>query len=222
MPSVRYLKKRLKTDSWNDILLRMEYSEEDLYISKYTDEELIKMLQDYYNETGQNPTISAITERGISHKTFCAHFGSFNNALIKAGLKINMEPSTVIHSDEELLEMYKDLCKKLGRGATSKEIDEYLPYSSDVFAVRFGGVQKLKELAGYPDTHIRSKKYTKKEIKNKLIEQYRLKGGRLANREISELSRKYDDFPSLSSILRYFKTTKMKKVWEEVEKDLKF
>lgn len=220
MPTSDFFKKRLKVNSWNDILLMLGYPREQINIHEYSDEELIKALQDYYKSTGLNPTIPAMTELGYNHKTFSAHFGSFNNALIAAGLEINQEQTIVVHTDDELLEMYKNLCNRLGHGATSSEIDYYLPYKSDVFAVRFSGLQHLRKLAGFPEGKRQIRKYTKKEIKNKLIEQYKLKGRRLTNHEISQLSKENDNFPAMSTILRYFKTTKMSEVWEEVEQEM--
>lgn len=220
MPTSRFLLKRLKANSWNDILLRLGYSKDELTIKEYSDEELIKALQDYYKETGLNPSISTMEGRGYNHKTFTAHFGSFNNALLKAGLEINLEQTTVTHADNELLQMYKDLCKRLGRAATTSDIEAYLPYKPHVFAIRFGGIQNLRELAGYPSGKRQVKKYTKKEIGNKLIEQYKKYNRRLTNAEISKLSKEQEDFPALSTILRYFQTTKMSEVWNDIEKEI--
>lgn len=216
-PTVYYLKKRFNTNSWNDILLMLGYSEDDIKIYEHNKEDLIKVLQNYYNETGFNPTINAMNGLGYSHKVFSFHFGSFNNALIEAGLTTNHEPTTVIHTDEELLQMYKDLCKKLGRAATGPDIDYYLPYKSDVFAIRFGGLNNLRELAGY-EAYYTNAKYTKKEIKNILINTYKEHGRRLTNKELNQLSKEDDNFPSISSILRHFSTTKMSEVWEEIER----
>lgn len=217
MPTSTYLFKRLNVSSWNELLLKLGYSKDQLNIKEYTDDELIQALQDYYKQTGKNPTVNAMEKLGYSHKTFCAHFGSFNNALLKAGLKINQQSTVVTHTDEELLQMYKDLCIRLGRAATSNEIDEYLPYKSDVFSVRFGGLQNLKKLAGYDDDIIREKKYTKKEIERKLIEQYKKYGRRLTNKEIAQLSKQHEDFPAITTICRHFQTTKMSKVWDYIE-----
>ena len=220
MPSAKYFFNRFNTNSWNNILLMLGYNEENLSVKEYSDEELIKALQDYYNETGLNPTISAMTERGYNHKTFAAHFGSFNNALIKAGLRINHEVTEVAHTDEELLQMYDSLCKKLGRAATSSEINKYLPYKADVFAIRFGGLQSLRRLIGFDNGKAQVKKYNKEDIENKLIDQYKKYNRRLTNRELSHLSRQEESFPAISTICRYFCTTKMSEVWRYIESKL--
>lgn len=217
MPSAKYFFNRFNTNSWNDILLMLGYSKDQLYIKEYNNEELIRALQDYYKDTGLNPTVSAMEKLGYSHKTFSAHFGSFNNALIAAGLDINQEQTTVTHTDDELLQMYKELCTKLGRAATSNEINEYLPYKYDVFALRFGGLQNLRVLAGFNDGKTQVKKYTKKEIENKLIKQYKMYNRRLTNKELSQLSQQDGNFPSITTICRYFRTTKMSEVWEYIE-----
>jgi len=58
------------------------------------------------------------------------------------------------------------------------------------------------------------------EIGNKLIEQYKKYNRRLTNAEISKLSKEQEDFPALSTILRYFQTTKMSEVWNDIEKEI--
>ncbi|MEC1657238.1 hypothetical protein P9D81_20530 [Bacillus haynesii] len=52
---------------------------------KYTKEELIEILRQRANELGRSPKIQEVKQR----RTIIKHFGSFNKALIAAGLPLN-------------------------------------------------------------------------------------------------------------------------------------
>ena len=88
-------------------------------------------------------------------------------------------------------------------------------YKSDVFAIRFGGLNRLRELAGY-EPYYSSRKYTKTGIRNMLIETYHKYGRRLTISELKKLSKSDEHFPSVTTIMRYFATTKINEVWEEI------
>lgn len=213
LPSYAYIKKRLNK-SWNEILEKLNY---ELNHDIKTKEEYIEILKKAYMEIGKVPSIPDLEKLGIENSVFFYHFGSYNNALLEAGLTPNFKMTTVDNTDEELLEMYKDLCKRLGRAATSTDIESNLPYKKEVFEIRFGGMNELKRLVGYKikDTH---KKYTKEIIIDILKDTYR-NNGKLTLKEIGLMSKRNDEFPSLTTILRYFKTTKISEVWEIIEKE---
>lgn len=215
-PSYTYIQKRLGK-KWNEILNELGY---ELNLDKRTKDEWLKILWNLSVELERTPTISDLNNHGIEDNVFNYHFGTYNNALKVLGLEPNLEKPTVTHSDEELVDMYKKLSEKLGHPATMNNINDYLPYSYDVYAIRFGGINGVRKLAGY-DTVDSYRKYTKKEIKNILINTYKEHGRRLTNKELNQLSKENESFPSLSSILRYFSTTKMTEVWEEIEKELR-
>ena len=209
-PSFTYIKKRLNKD-WNEIL---EILGHETNHEPKTKEYWIEVLREISIKLGKTPSVIDLEQYGVNDGVFFYHFGSYNNAVKEAGLVPNWQPTAVKHADEELLEMYKELCKKLSRAATATDIDLNLPYKNDVFVTRFGGMNALKRLAGYnvPD---RNKKYTKEEITKILINAY-MTYGKLTNKEINILSKNNENFPSLNTILRYFKTTKMNEVWEEI------
>lgn len=211
-PSFSYIKKRTGLN-WNEMLEKIN---KKLNLENKTKEELIQQLTDVGKELGRTPSINDLLDKDINAYIYHYKFGSYNNALRLAGLEVNVNKTKVTHSNEELLEMYIELSKKLGRAATSKDIDEHLEYSSDVFTVRFESINKLRELAGY-ETINYTKKYSKKEITNKLVELYKKEDRRLTNIELNELSKNDKDFPSVSTICRYFKTTKLSEVWQEIE-----
>ncbi|WP_050069740.1 homing endonuclease associated repeat-containing protein [Anaerosalibacter massiliensis] len=213
-PSFSYVKKRTGL-KWNEML---EVLNKELNIKNMTNEELLQQLKDVANKTGKTPSKNDLFNMGINADIYYSKFGGYNNALELAGLKTNFNKNKVVHSDEELLKMYVELCKKIGKPATSRDIDDNLQYSSDVFVMRFGSINKLRELAGY-NTVDYTKKYSKGDIKIKLIAAYKEKGRRLKNHELKQLSKDDSNFPSISTVCRHFNTTKISKVWEEIEKE---
>lgn len=211
-PSFSYIKKRTGL-KWNEMLNELEI---ELNLESKSREELLQQLKDIEKELGKTPSINDLFSKGINAYIYHDKFGSYNNALKLAGLEININKTKVTHSNEELLEMYIGLSKELGRAATSKDINNHLEYSANVFAMRFGSINKLRELAGY-ETINYTRKYSKKEITDKLVELHKKEDRRLTNIELNKLSKDNKDFPSISTICRHFKTTKMSEVWSKIE-----
>lgn len=110
--------------------------------------------------------------------------------------------------------MYTDLCNNLKRAATGVEIEHKFGISVGVYLIRFGTMSNLAELAGYEPTKKSSFKYSKELIAELLIKEVKRKGIRLTVKEIKNLSSEF--FPSYTTILRYFHTTKIINVWEEI------
>ncbi|MGL6024257.1 MAG: homing endonuclease associated repeat-containing protein [Cetobacterium sp.] len=120
----------------------------------------------------------------------------------------------VTESKEELIAMYRSFSEKIGakNGATAKQLKkDGFKYSETVFLRRFGGWKEFKEIAGY-DCHLRSF-YTKEEIVKNLLEARAQIGRRLSQKEIKE----HPNLPSLDTVLKFFKTTSISKVWDELE-----
>lgn len=215
-PSEKFLRYRLNM-KWNEMLKLLDLK---VNVEQRSKEEWLNLLRAAADNLGKTPSIYELYDYGLNESVYKLNFGSYNNAVKLAGLEPNAIMLTVTETDDELLEMYIDLCKRLAKVATAKDISHYLKYSSDVFAVRFGGINNLRRLAGY-EIYSFNRKYTKSEIKNKLAEVYKRYNKRLTKRELQELSKANEEFPSISTIMRYFQTTKMNEVWEQVEKDIK-
>lgn len=212
-PSRSYLEKRLNL-TWTQILKKMGFKPN---VKRLTRKELIKQLQDLADKLGKSPTIMEARSAGLNISVYDVAFGNFNNALETAGLNKNFEKSNVTHTNDELLDMYISLCNKLGKAATAKDIDKNLEYSSAVFEIRFGGLNNLREMAGY-EKYYRIYKYSKAGITNLLVKEYKKRNRRLTRKELTHLSNINDKFPSVTTICRHFKTTKMTDVWEEIER----
>lgn len=212
MPSKEYLLNRFKTNSWNDILIILEVNKEDLYLRNYSKEDLIKILKDISNEKLRAPVALDVEEINMGTSTFISHFGCWNNALIESGFQLLIK-SNIDLSKEELIEMYTNLSNKLERAATGPEIEDQIGISVGSYLIRFGNMANLAKLAGYEIKQHKSK-YSKRIIKNLLLNEVKIKGSKLTVNEIINLSD--DNFPSYTTILRYFETTKISVVWNEI------
>lgn len=121
----------------------------------------------------------------------------------------------VTESNEELLEKYKKFSESIGavNGASLSQLKKYnFEYSNTVYTRRFGTWQNLKKLCGYEQKL--GSFYTKEEIVKSLLAAREKVGRRLSQSEINKDS----TLPVLDTILKYFKTTKLSEVWDELEK----
>lgn len=204
--------------TWNKIL---NLAELPIFIDRYTDEKLLSELKTLADRLNRTPSSSDFTSScKISGRNIRRRFGSWNKALKKAGLfPSHLTPETVKETDIQLLKMYVKFSKRIGEktnGATGVDLDSSKDiYNSDVFVTRFGSMNELRQKVGFTQIIRSSKKYTKKQLLIELRELYKKNNGRLKVKELSKKST-----TCATTILRYFHTTKMEKVWVEVEKTL--
>ena len=114
--------------------------------------------------------------------------------------------------------MYKEFSEKIGKGdtgATRKEVNEGFEYDVGVLEVRFGGLNNMRRLLGFYIEEEREGKYTKELLKEKLLEKYEQCRRKITQKEMKELA-KTEKFPAIITFLRYFHTTKMSDVWNEI------
>ena len=155
-------------------------------------------------------------ETGISAGTIRKYFKSWNKFLEYMGEKPNHVITNVIHSNEELIELYRKMSIKIGKeiyGATSRDLKEYnFPYSKSVLASRFTSLNHLRKLAGFEIKREIIPKYSRQGLKLMLYTNYKKYGRKLTQTEIAE----NDSLPNPSSIFYHFQTTKISDVWKEV------
>lgn len=70
---------------------------------RYKDEELLQILRDLYEKLGRTPLASEVPQR----VTIRIRFGSWENALRKAGIPIN-KPKKTKYENDELLEILQE------------------------------------------------------------------------------------------------------------------
>ena len=129
----------------------------------YTEAELIKKLIDFSKELGHTPTQldTELSENMPAINTFRKTFGTFNNALIAAGLNPNKIKGqstkapkatyqrTSKFNKDMLIELLKMKAAELGHTPTWADVtlDKRLP-SPSTYAVKFGTYNKAVEAAG--------------------------------------------------------------------------
>ncbi|MBI2557982.1 hypothetical protein HYW20_01560 [Candidatus Woesearchaeota archaeon] len=132
-------------------------------IGKYDNNYLLKKLVDIKRKVQRNPKLEDLKyfEDSPSSFVYFRRFGSWNNALRLAGLKINVRKD---YKKEELLKLLKDKAKELGR---SPKIEDLGPKNSmpdkDPYERCFGGFNKALEAAGLEVMYV-FRKWTKEEV----------------------------------------------------------
>lgn len=217
-PSLFMIKKRLKM-TWPQLLRFIGVDDKKIRFQRRSKEEYIQILNNLNEKLGHPPSSREFTEHGYTVPVIVEAFGSYNKALDAAGLKPRTAiPIKVVESKEELLEQYKMLCKKLGRTADWKDIENAEGmYSPHIYSIRFGGMRGLKITAGREPHHIDRRRYTKKMIL-RLLKNECLKTKRnLTSKEIET----NPNLPCRNTILKHFQTTSFEDVWKEVNASLR-
>ena len=216
IPSYQYI---YKLWSWKELSQILGLKRK---VHRYTKKEIVEKYKEVKKELnywhGKFSYAEFNEKTGIGSDTIVKYFGSIKNFLNEIKEKEMQEFVRVTHSKEELLKMYKEYSIKIGKGdigASQHEIDEGFIYKTNVLVRRFGSLNNLRELLGLEIIYPSNKKYTKEELKEKLLEKYSEYGRRLTQSEIKRLG-KEEGFPGGSTFLSYFQTTKMSEVWEEV------
>ncbi|NFH40792.1 homing endonuclease associated repeat-containing protein [Clostridium sporogenes] len=144
-------------------------------------------------------------------------------------LKIfNSSSKDIRKSRKELLDILKDLSKKLGHMPSKKEI-ENLGYDESIFTRKFATYEqavlaakieidlknklklKTKKSISKNPKH-RTNKYSKEQLKEILLKEYNKLGRKLTPKEIDNNK----NIPSLTTFKRHFKTTGLMKIWDEI------
>lgn len=212
LPSATALVK--KYGSWNEVLKHAGVTvNQNRYDKKMFTKELKKIASN-----GNIPSLNEFAKHlGIPARTITKRLGPFNEFLISQGfIPQYSTPETVIETNEQLKKLYIEFSQKNGyvKGAPTRALDQSDEiYSSDVFCIRFGSINELRKECGYETVKRGTRKeYTTDQITNILLSEYNKYGRRLTNQEISDNAA----LPSISTIMRYFKTTSMETVWETI------
>lgn len=215
-PSLPYLQKRFGL-TFNKILIKAGISEENLNFVRRSKDEYLEKIKGLYSKLGHTPTVKEFIANGYSIEVINRMFGSYNNAIKECGLEPNEYKSKITSSKTELLKLYKEISSKIGKPASAKDIDSLCTFSSGVFSLRFNGFNNLRKLAGYEESVSGEKlHYSKEIITELLIKEYYKTKRHLTKEEIQNNK----GLPSPTTILKYFKTTKLFDVWAEIDRIL--
>ena len=221
IPSATYITNIWK---WSELVELLKI--EDTFIN-YTDEMLIekynqmKKMKEYKNKKISANEYSRVT--GVDPGTISGHFGSWNDFCIIVN-NDGWNSTEITYTNEELLELYLKVSQKLEKeetGATARDLEDELGFSAGVFSIRFGGLNNLRKKLNMKERNEGTPRYTKEEIRKQLLKKYEEYERRLTPRELKEIHKKSTKennwvFPGYTTILKYFQTTKMSEVWNEV------
>lgn len=89
--------------------------------AKYTDEELLEHIKYLKSKLGRTPTQADLNADGkYAAGAYKRHFGTYNNALKKLGIRHNMKHNV---SEQDIINDVISAAKHLGRSPTSREFD---------------------------------------------------------------------------------------------------
>lgn len=211
--------KKLFGMTYNEILLKAGISEDDLNFVRRDKEQYLEKLKEISEKLGYVPSLNEFIRLGYSPQVLTKFYGSYENAakIVNTDYRVYKKYKKCEKSKEELLKEYIDFSKKIGKVASflDCEMSEELS-SMGSYYCKFGNMENLKKEAGFEIGRIYKRKYEKQNIIDKLVETYLKKGKRLTVKEL----RNQNDFPSYTTILHNFKTTKINEVWEEIESNI--
>lgn len=217
VPSLPYLTKRF-SKTYNELLLLAGVPEQDLNFVRRDKEDYLCKLISVANLLGHTPTADEFREQGYCPEMLMKFYGTYNNAIQEAGLEINVKKTACIFTKAELKRQYLSLNKKLGRPASWNDLNNNPDISNaNVFTIRFGGMQGLKESLGIEPSTRRPKSIYSKEYLTELLIQEAYNQGR--HLTVSEIKNN-DRLPCHTTILKYFKTTNMDDVWKEISLEI--
>lgn len=215
-PSLQYLQKRFGL-TFNEILIVAGVPQDKLNFLRgvvQDREYYLRQLTEMAEKLGHTPTVKEFKQHGGSPHHLPLLFGSYNQAVLEAGLVPNQQ-RVKAYSKKQLCRIYKDISKQIGRPATARDLDTHSDhFDSSAFINTFGGLNQLRAEAGFDQSKRgRDRRYTKEQITQMLISEYRKKRDRLTTREIQQNK----NLPNFMTILHYFNVHSLTEVWAEIE-----
>lgn len=205
VPSTNFIVTRLDM-TWSEIIKNLGYKNE------LTLFEMKQILFGLIEELGHTPSIKELEKYGHCSSMFKKKCGSYNKLLKELNFIPNKTPTKVTESKDELLQQYIDYSNKLGRAATTIDLDNSKKlYNSAVYITRFGNMKNLTMLAGF-ETRRRKPLYNKRDVNIVLKNLYEKYGRKLTLAEL----KKEKVVPSINTMMRLYQTTKFSEIWKEV------
>jgi hypothetical protein len=179
-----------------------------------TKEDYIKYVQKLNKELKKIPSLNDLEDRGVYRLSIYKLFGNYNNLLDLAGFE-NRRKTYTNKENEELLSDYIELCNKLERWATTRELK-----SIDIYENRFGSIIEVRKLV-VNDERLKIKdkviekpfnrKYSDEQIKEYIDKAMKKYGKEVTKTEMVEFLKNIKG-PSINTIMKRYKTTSFKKM----------
>jgi len=164
LPPINQFLKKFGT--WNNLL--KECNLKISSVGSYSKEELLGILKELKKRNKRSPKIDDLKNNLNlpAPSTYFNKFGSWNNALKEANLKINVRKD---YTKEELLDLLRKKAKELGRSPKGKEINQDKNYPDiSIYSEHFGTFNNALKEAGL-EVKYQFRKWTKEDLLNKLI-----------------------------------------------------
>ncbi|MDY4544818.1 MAG: hypothetical protein SPE00_05855 [Bacilli bacterium] len=216
IPCYPKLQNRFNGLTYNQILIKAGVESEKLNCIRMSKEKLINKLAQIAEELGHIPNTNEMKDYKILPEVLKKKFGSAENALKKLDKNYSLRKlAEVKESNEELLQKYIEFSLKLGHPASTDELDRSNEiYNASVFVIRFGGMMELKKAAGFDFVEPNNRKWNKGEIERLLLKIRHEKGERLVIRDMAGVI-------NTATVLKFYKTTKISEVFDEIESRFK-
>jgi len=146
-------------DSWNDAVRAAGYtpfaSSPDASKQRIPASELLRAIDGLADQVGGRPTAEQMNERGeYSVRPYVNRFGSWNNAIERAGFSPFTGTTEDLFSREELIAELQRLGDIVDRPPTVRQMTELGRYSPSPYKRRFGSWVEALRAAGFePTTH---------------------------------------------------------------------
>ncbi|MBR3169128.1 hypothetical protein IKF23_01665 [Candidatus Saccharibacteria bacterium] len=191
---------RNRFGGWNNALLAAGLNTNTHYCY-YSKDGIIASLQRLAKDLGRTPVIEDLISAKLAYPmpsfpTVVRKFGSWNQALVAAGLELSFTFYT--YTDAELISILQDEAKKLGKTPSRTDLDRdpNLP-SSGVFAARLGSGSWNKALskAGFSPNRPGMWRYSDED----LIDSLKEKAARLGRTPNRKDVKRDNTIPSVST-----------------------
>lgn len=176
-----------------------------------TDKELLLLLSEYSVKAGRTLTVRDCRAVGIPVKQLCRAYGSYNGAVIEAGLKPNKLPTHNTTQNEAILYQYIDSSYDKGAPLNVKDLNQASGmYSASVYANIFGGMNGVRMSAGFDPLPVDRTRYRKEDVQHNLKGEVVKLGRPLTAREINS----NPNLPSVTTVVKSFGTNSLLDVWQ--------
>lgn len=180
-----------------------------------TKQDYINYIKRLHKKLKRVPSLNDLEDSGVYRLSIYKMFGSYNKLLELAGFETR-EMTYTDKTEEELLSDYIELCNKLGRWATTRELE-----SVDIYENRFGSIIEVRKLV-VNDERLKiddktivepRQKYTDEEIRQFVKDAINRYGLKITKKEFADYLKEVKG-PSINTIMKRHKVTSFRKMIE--------
>lgn len=162
---------------------------------------MLTVLTDFFNENGRPPRVRDLKDNKPQPKTIRTRFGSWEEALIAAGLDSSNQRQE--YSDDYLLNLLRGYKNTYGYPPSSSDVDKVESYpSASLYTTRFGSYEKALSLAGLQRKQRKDNLYSDEVLLQKFEEVCKHFERQPSYSEYEDYASQQETFPSIKTIRR--------------------